>query len=81
MNGTGFHCVEQALVWPMLTVKGVVVSEFGIAPGNEFEVNDGDDVGGEDFGKVIDDEVGAVRAQGFVVEFQRYFVMGLRGRE
>ena len=31
-------------------------------------MNDGDEVSGEDFGKVIDDEVGTVWAQSFIVQ-------------
>jgi len=62
--------IKSKIGWKgYLAVDGGVGSKFCIAPGNEFEVNDGDEVSGEDFGKVIDDEVGAVWAQAFIVQF------------
>ena len=50
-----------------LAIKGVVASEFSVTPRNEVEINDGDEISFEELIQVIDDEVGAVWAQGFVV--------------
>lgn len=50
-----------------LAMKGFVSFEFSITPRNEFKVNDGKKIVVEDLGKIIDDEIGAVRAQTFVV--------------
>lgn len=51
-----------------LTRKGFVCSKLGITPRNELKINDGDKVMLEELNEVIDNEIGTVRAQAFIVQ-------------
>ncbi|KAL6003120.1 hypothetical protein ACLOJK_023343 [Asimina triloba] len=59
-----------------LASDGVVGSETRVAVGHEPEMDDVDEAVSEDLGQVIDDEIGAVRAQGLVEKIQRH--LGIR---
>lgn len=50
-----------------LANKSIVFSELGITPWNELEIDDGDKVEVEELNEAIDDEIGTVRAQAFIV--------------
>lgn len=45
-----------------LAIEGVVASEFGVTPRNEFEIDDRDEISFEELVQVIDYEIGAVGA-------------------
>ena len=62
-----------------LATEGVVSMDPGVAPRDEIEIDGGDEAVFEDLKQVIDDEIGAVRAEALVVEAQRDFV-GRTGR-
>lgn len=59
-------------------IKGGVAFRFGIAPRNEAKVDTGDEAAVEDLGEVVDDEIGAVRAKGLVIQTQRHYMGGAR---
>lgn len=52
----------------MLASDRAVGFDPGVAIRNELEIDDGDEAVVEELGEVIDDEIGAVRAERLVVE-------------
>jgi len=55
----------------MLASDGAVGFDPRVAVGDELEINDGDEAVVEELRQIIDDEIGAERAERFVVESDR----------
>lgn len=62
-----------------LASDGVVDPDAGIAVRDELEIEDGDEAVVEDLNEMVDDEVGAIRTQGLVVEHQLHLVFSSTG--
>lgn len=64
----------------MLARQGAVGRDPAVAPRDEPEVDDGDEPGVEHLRQRVDDEVGAVGAEGLVVEAELDSLIRLRWR-